>query len=97
MTKYLSMKAAMLLPSTLDCMMNFMTASCVWLVNVALGNTSSQLLADVTFPLPERMSENLSFIPEFIIDNIVDYVTFIRRFNPALFEVSDNYSVSTLG
>ncbi|XP_057320961.1 ubiquitin conjugation factor E4 A [Microplitis mediator] len=40
----------------------------------------------ITFPLPETVPETLKYIPEFILENTIGFICFLRRFNPNIFE-----------
>ncbi|RZC37889.1 ubiquitin conjugation factor E4 A [Asbolus verrucosus] len=68
--------------------------STYWLCQVAVNRNfdqSHQTFAPlneipIIFPLLETIPSTLKFIPEFIIENIVCYLVFLRRFNPKIFE-----------
>jgi hypothetical protein len=40
-------------------------------------------------PFTSKPTRELSYIPEFIMENITNYLTFLGRFNVQLFEVID--------
>ncbi|KAG1682356.1 Ubiquitin conjugation factor E4 A [Nymphon striatum] len=86
MTQFLSLKAALLVPDHLDMMMKFLTSSSIWLVNKAYGKDSSDITDNLKFPLLEVCSKNLVDIPEYLLENIADFVIFLRRFNPHTLE-----------
>ncbi|XP_025409888.1 ubiquitin conjugation factor E4 A isoform X2 [Sipha flava] len=92
MTKYLSMKAALLEPSTLYLLSQFQKATCVWLTQVVLDVNKDFQSSDlqsycpnkfnvIEFPLPNIVPLTLKCIPEFILENIWRYLTLVRRFH----------------
>lgn len=85
-TKFLSYRTALLLPDTLDLMLNFHIATASWLVNTAISDNINKF-APVQFPLPKNVSKNLGYIPEFVLENIADCSIFIKRFSPKTFEM----------
>ncbi|XP_067133365.1 ubiquitin conjugation factor E4 A [Centruroides vittatus] len=87
MTKFLSVKAALLEPQTLDSMLKFHIATATWLINVATNFDHSQFKS-LTLPLQSEVPCHLRTIPEFIIENIADCVLFIHRFSSKTFEIS---------
>lgn len=87
MTKFLSIKAALLEPQTLDLMLKFHIATATWLINVATNSDYTQF-KQLTLPLPTDVPRHLCTIPEFIIENIADCTLFIHRFNAKTFEIS---------
>ncbi|KAK4872457.1 hypothetical protein RN001_014486 [Aquatica leii] len=91
LSKYLSIKCSMSEPSFQDLLFNFITASAYWLNQVAI-NVDHKLSnaplesREINFPLPSKAPDTLMCIPEFVVENIVCYLIFIRRFNPNMFE-----------
>ncbi|GLH02118.1 Ubiquitin conjugation factor E4 A [Gryllus bimaculatus] len=90
MSRYLSFRAALLEPTSLQMMSQLHVATAVWLVQVTL-NTDIQVpmssyapmkFKEMSFPLPEEIPITLSCIPEFIIENTACFLSFVRRFNP---------------
>ncbi|XP_050536909.1 ubiquitin conjugation factor E4 A isoform X2 [Daktulosphaira vitifoliae] len=92
MTKYLSMKAALLEPSTLHLLSQFQKATCVWLVQVVCDidkdfnlDTLQSYCPDkfniLKFPMASVTSPTLKCIPEFVLDNIWRYLMLVRRFH----------------
>lgn len=92
MTKYLSMKAALLEPSTLHLLSQFQKATCIWLTQVVLdvdkdfqsNNLQSYCpnkFSVIEFPLPSIIPPTLKCIPEFLLENIWRYLTLVRRFH----------------
>ena len=86
MQKYLSYKAALLEPSTMDTQTKLMAATGAWLVRLTTrappGDTR---LPDTQLP-PADLSSPLSFVPEFVLENLCEHLLLVRRFNPAHFE-----------
>ncbi|XP_067010286.2 ubiquitin conjugation factor E4 A [Anabrus simplex] len=95
MTRYLSLRAALLEPSMLQKMVELHVATAVWLVQITLdldedGATRTSYnptkFRELTFPLPERVPATLSCVPEFIMENTACFLSFIRRFSPRTLE-----------
>ncbi|KAK5639980.1 hypothetical protein RI129_010791 [Pyrocoelia pectoralis] len=94
LSKYLSIKCAMSEPNLQEILFNFISASAFWLSQVAVNNnyksnstTSAPLEAkEIIFPLPDDVPDTLKCIPEFVLENIVCFLVFLRRFNPKVFE-----------
>ena len=86
MQKYLSYKAALLEPSTMDTQTKLMAATGAWLVRLTTrappGDTR---LPDTQLP-PADLTSPLSFVPEFVLENLCEHLLLVRRFNPAHFE-----------
>lgn len=94
MSRYLSFRAALLEPSTLNIMSQLNVATAVWLVQVTL-NTEVEIptsaynpnkFRKLNFPLPEKIPVTLSCIPEFLIENTACFLSFVRRFSPKTLE-----------
>ena len=83
MQKYLSYKAALLEPSTMNTMTSLMAATGAWLVKLTTGDVNT--LPDSQLPMGDHTSP-LSFIPEFVLENICEHLLMVRRFNPSHFE-----------
>jgi hypothetical protein len=67
------------------------TATCSWLVHLASitdeNENDEQMEMIKQLPLISKPNRQLSYIPEFIMENITNYLTFLGRFNVQLFEV----------
>ncbi len=67
------------------------TASCSWLVHLASLTDESENKEEIEMikqlPLTSKPNRQLSYIPEFIMENITNYLIFLGRFNVQLFEV----------
>ncbi|GJQ83288.1 hypothetical protein Trydic_g8880 [Trypoxylus dichotomus] len=96
MQKYLSVKAALLNPSLIDTVFNFVSSTAVWLNQVAVNKSFTDggriqyaplHENEIKFPLSESVPTTLMCIPEFIVENVVCYLFFLRRFNPRVFEI----------
>jgi ubiquitin conjugation factor E4 A len=100
MTRYLSLKAALLEPETLKLMMQLSATTCTFLVhsalqeNIAIGK--DEALATLDFPLPDHVSPRLYYIPEFLIENICEHVLLARRFWPHHFEENGEHCLGSL-
>ncbi|KAF5280710.1 hypothetical protein FQR65_LT15000 [Abscondita terminalis] len=91
LSKYLSIKCVMSEPTFQEMLFSFIIASAHWLNQVAVHvdyetSKAPMELKEVSFPLPVTIPDTLKCIPEFIVENIVCYLIFIRRFNPNLYE-----------
>jgi len=82
MQRYLTYKAALLEPSTIDSQTALMAATGSWLVRLVTGKADQ--LPEET--LNQSSDSPLTFIPEFVIENICEHLLLVRRFNPAHFE-----------
>jgi fatty-acid desaturase len=68
------------------------TATCSWLVHLASlsedqNETEENMQMIKQLPLTSKTNRQLSYIPEFIMENITNYLVFLGRFNVQLFEV----------
>lgn len=96
MIKYLSFKTSLLVPEISQCLTRFYAMTAVWLtqvnldVNLEEGTTPQNFIpkqyVSVTFPLPEAVPTTLRCIPEFVIENTIAFLCFLRRFNANMFE-----------
>ena len=94
MTRYLSMKAALLVPSVIENAMFLCSASGAWLVQLALSLESPRLseIRDLTFPLQDDLiPPALKHVPEFVIENVCEQLLLVRRFCPQQFEQNGEY------
>ena len=83
MQRYLTYKAALIEPSTMDGQTGLMAATGSWLVKLTTGNAA--ILPKPQLRICDHISP-LSFIPEFMIENICEHLLLVRRFNPAHLE-----------
>ncbi|CAF3669246.1 unnamed protein product [Rotaria socialis] len=90
LTAFLNIKTVLNEPFLLELSNALFTASCSWLVYLA--SLPEEVDSEETMkmirqlPLATKPNRQLSYIPEFIIENITDYLTFLGRFNVQLFE-----------
>ncbi|XP_071033652.1 ubiquitin conjugation factor E4 A [Parasteatoda tepidariorum] len=87
MTKFLTYRTALLVPETLDLMLKFHLSTATWLVNVATSEELS-VYKTMKFPPVDETSCNLSYVPEFVIENIIDGTIFLKRFSSKNFELA---------
>lgn len=86
-TMYLSARAHILEPEGLEAMLNFYWATSTWLVSVAINENPRNSFADIPLAFEsDQASRSLSCVPEFIVENVADLVSFLRRFNPRTLE-----------
>ncbi|XP_014486144.1 PREDICTED: ubiquitin conjugation factor E4 A [Dinoponera quadriceps] len=95
MTKYLSLKASLLVSEMLQHLARFHAMTAFWLIQVNLYDVSDEEdrqsfapieYKSVTFPLSETVPTTLRCIPEFVVENTIEFLCFIRRLNPDTFE-----------
>ena len=94
MTKYLSMKAALLVPSVMENSMLFCASTGSWMVQLALTPDKPRpgQIRDLSFPLQSRLvPPSLKYVPEFAIENICENLLLTRRFAPHQFEHNGEY------
>jgi len=91
MAKYLSLRCALIEPSTLGLEGHFIIATCSWLVQVVLDpdmrenrdNYNPTEFREVTFPLPATAPPTLKCVPEVLLENISHYLVAAKRFEVA--------------
>ena len=91
MTAFLNIKTVLNEPRLLELSNALFTATCSWLVHLAACDqpeSAEELCPIKELPLLSKPNRQLSFIPEFIMENITNYLTFLSRFNVQLFEVN---------
>ena len=86
MTQFLCVKAALSQTQLLEKAMEFHVASAYWLTHMA-NNVDQSQFTPITFPLIEPVPQALACIPEFTMENIIDYMQFLRRFRDEQYEV----------
>jgi len=81
-------------PRLLELSNALFTATSSWLVHVASSSNDNhksegeeQINKIKKLPLKSEPNRELSYIPEFIMENIIDYLNFLGRFNLQFFEV----------
>eukprot|EP00092_Neocalanus_flemingeri_P008087 GFUD01008727.1.p1 GENE.GFUD01008727.1~~GFUD01008727.1.p1 ORF type:complete len:1041 (+),score=441.41 GFUD01008727.1:59-3181(+) len=84
MQKYLSLKAALLEPSTMGQQTSLMASTASWLVSLATCSQEPCLPAG-------QVSESdsppvLACVPEFVMENLCEHLLLVKRFNPGHFE-----------
>ncbi|CAG9770952.1 unnamed protein product [Ceutorhynchus assimilis] len=94
-TKFLSLKCVLSEPHLLKDMFDFTSATSYWLsqvaINTDISETENATFApleerDITFPLPIKIPFTLKCIPEFLVENLVSYLVFLRRYSIRTFE-----------
>ena len=86
MTIFLCLKAALTEPKLLELCFDFHVATTTYLVHMATSCDHS-LFREVELPLSDDVPQVLTAIPEFVAENILDFMLFIRRFSDSLYEV----------
>lgn len=96
MTKYLSIRASLLVPEMLKLLAKFHATTAFWLVQVYLDDVKTgdnerndyipKECKAVTFPLPETVPDTLRCIPEFVVENTIRFLYILCRLNPNVFE-----------
>jgi hypothetical protein len=95
LTIFFNFKTILNEPRLLELSNALFTATCSWLVHLALtsndehrsegGEEEMKVLKKL--PLKIEPNRQLSYLPEFIMENIIDYLKFLGRFNVRFFEV----------
>lgn len=89
-TKYLSIRAALIEPKTLNLLIDLHATSANWLLQIILNPDNSlpilKSLKPVETPFPEEISSTLRCVPEFILLNLTCFLQFIKRYNSRAFE-----------
>lgn len=85
-TIYLSHKAALTQPSLLNLAFSFHAATAAYLTHVATAGGGSDQCVPIAFPLPTSASLELSALPEFLAENVQEFMLFVHRFKDHLFE-----------
>jgi hypothetical protein len=96
LTVFLNIKTVLNEHCLLELSNALFTATCSWLVHLASSSNHNdksergeeQINVIKKLPLTSEPNRQLSYIPEFIIENIIDYLKFIGRFNVQFFEVN---------
>nr|XP_022906480.1 ubiquitin conjugation factor E4 A [Onthophagus taurus] len=92
MQKFFSIKTTLSEPTLVDMLFYFTSATSMWFNQVAVNNNFEEHYAplkevQLKFPLPEPIPDTLKCIPEFVVENVVCFLVFLRRFNPKIFEI----------
>lgn len=91
MTKFLSLKAALLESESLELMVNFHVATSTLLIQLASVEEGSDKFIPLSFPLPKKVPASLYCIPELIVENIKDCIIFIKHFSHKNFQIPNEY------
>jgi len=83
MTVYLSLKAALSQPVLLDLCFTFYTATATYLVKLFVDDAA----ATAAVAMPTSAPAILRYIPELLVENVQDFMLFLRHFKDQLFEV----------
>lgn len=103
MTKYLSLKAAVTEPKSLDLTARLHVTSSDWLIQILLETDNSPRKSyilnsrrQLQFPLPERVPETLTCLPEFVIENLVHFLFFIKGYYSSTLEENGSEFLETI-
>lgn len=80
MTRFLSLKAVLLEPDSLEHMLQFHVACATWLCHLATAERLDTF-QPLCLPFPEHGNARLAYVPEFVIENICDCIVFVKRFS----------------
>ena len=84
MTVYLSLKAALSQPVLLDSCFNFYSATATYFVKLFI---SDDMADSAAVAVPTSVPIALQCIPELLVENVQDFMLFLRHFKDQLFEV----------
>lgn len=91
MTQYLALKAILSENDFLEMTINFHISTANWLNNLALNpneTEASKAFKEITLPIPRDLeSECLKSVPEFIVENISDFIIYVHRFSEKTFAI----------
>lgn len=94
LTAFLNIKTVLNEPRLLELSNALFTATCTWLVHLAAlteeTENDERMEMIKQLPIVSKPHRQLSYIPEFVMENITNYLTFLGRFNVQLFEVRLN-------
>jgi len=83
MQKYLSLKAALLEPSTMGHQTSLMASTASWLVRLATTHADKLPHGQLT---EDDSPAVLACVPEFVMENLCEHLLLVKRFNPGHFE-----------
>ncbi|UJR37169.1 hypothetical protein I4U23_029878 [Adineta vaga] len=93
LTIYFNIRSVLNEPCLLELSNALFTATCTWLVHLALipstnSNTIVEEKLNVIQKLPLKFKPNrqLSYIPEFVVENIICYLKFLGQYNEEYFQ-----------
>jgi len=97
LTVFYNLKSVLNEPRLLDLSNAFFTGTCSWLVHLAsIQSKNEESISRIRkLPLLFEPNEQLSYIPELIVKNIIDYWKFLLRFNSVYFEVKQEKKTIT--
>lgn len=84
MTLFLSMKAALSQTQLLEMSLHFHLATSSWLCQLGTHPLDNKFQS-VTFPLPQKTMPAITYIPEYVIGNVTDFVLFMHQFKVSLY------------
>lgn len=92
--KYLSLKCQLSDPIFLNLLFDFTSSTAFWFSQVAVHNDLNKNkqsyapldVLPIKFPLSNKIPNTLNCIPEFLVENIVSTLIFLRRFSLKVFE-----------
>ena len=95
--RLLCLQASVLPSNTVFLMFRLYVTTASWLLQVIVDVDNDenstrksyvpQKFKDVTFPLPDNVPATLRCIPEFIVENTVELLCFLKRLSPQCFEM----------
>ncbi|CAF2873145.1 unnamed protein product [Rotaria sp. Silwood2] len=94
LTAFLNIKTMLNEPYLLELLNALFTSTCSWLVHIASSSFDYNQKSDgeeqmnilKKLPLTSEPNRQLSYIPEFIMENIIDYLKFLGRYNTQVFQ-----------
>ncbi len=94
LTIFLNFKTVLNEPRLLELSNALFTATSSWLIHLASSSNDNhksegeeQMNKIKKLPLKSEPNRELSYIPEFIMENIIDYLKFLGQYNLQFFEV----------
>ena len=88
MSLFLCLKTALGEPVLLELLAKFNIATATYLVQLSTAGPKQSEFTPVEFPLSDDVPKVLQAVPEFVAENIIDFMLFTRRFKDNMYEVS---------
>ena len=99
LTAFFNIRCALNEPRLLDLSNALFTATCTWLVHLALLPTPDQTLNEAEklnviekLPLKFPPNRQLSYIPEFLVENVISYFKFLEIYNSRYMQVRFSFN-----
>ncbi|XP_028402978.1 ubiquitin conjugation factor E4 A-like isoform X2 [Dendronephthya gigantea] len=84
----LSLKCHLLMPSLVETALKFYIATASWLVQILIAqeDLDNMSIGNPSLATQHETAVGFQYIPEFVVENMVDFIIFLRHFNEATLE-----------